>query len=121
MLTIITDDVTSQSCRILDAAGNDIGMKGITAIRIDLRAGEPNTASVELALIRTETAVGKVEWLAHNPLTDRMQPVTSITFADGTHVVLPEDATRPVIAPPRVIEAQTVGSDLVIKFRGSAA
>jgi len=98
MLKIVADDVSPHSCRILDADGNDTGLvQTVTAIRIDLRAGDVNAATLDLAMIRTETAVGKVEWLAHNPQTGGLDALGSMTFRDGTRVVFPEDTTSPVI------------------------
>lgn len=76
-------------------------------------------ATLKVILVNTEVTVGKAQWLTTNPVTNQFEPVASITFRDGSTVVIGEDGTPEIVPPP--VSVAVVGSPVVQKFRGKSA
>lgn len=93
---------------------------GVTGLSIDmLDVNDFVRATLKVALVNTEVTVGKAEWIAVNPSTGKFEPVASITYRDGSTVVIGEDGTPEIVPPP--VSVAVVGSPVVQKFRGKSA
>lgn len=106
--------------KIINAdTGAEIGL-GVTGLSIDmLDVNDVVRATLKVALVNTDVTVGKTEWLAMNPATSKFEPIASITFRDGSTVVIGEDGTPEIVPPP--ISVAVIGSPAVQHFRGKPA
>ncbi len=99
MITIINDTGSVRGTRIVDSAtGIDLG-QCCTGLSIEMAGVDAVvTGKVSLGMLRTQVALGRAEWLIANPLTGNMEPVRSLTMADGTMIDFGDDGT-PTIVP----------------------
>ena len=120
MLKIINEDGVVLGTQIVDpeTGHNFAGM--CTGLTIEM-AGVNSlvTATMTMALMRAEIAVGRAEWLAANPVTGEFAPVARIEFKDGTVMELGEDGTP--LVKPGVVAVNVLGTENTIKVRGETA
>src|SRR5690606_12898371 len=89
--------------KIVDAeSGTDLTGKLAVNYGAAITLGDVITARLEVVLARLDLVPNRVEWQTRNPATGRLDPVSSITFRDGSRVDLGEDGSVKVLGPDGV-------------------
>lgn len=90
------------------AAGEDVTAKlGIVAISMHLQADDPVKAAIEVYTDHVEVEPHGVRWLAHHPISDKLQELASMTFRDGTVATFHADGHVDIKPPPTADEIAT--------------
>lgn len=97
-LMLVVPDGKEGHVRLYDmSTGLDVLQTlGASSLRLDVDGQNEPKLTIELNLMQCTADFDRAHWLARNPVTERMQRLASMTFADGTIVHLP-DSGVPVI------------------------
>lgn len=118
MITIKNDTGLASDTRVIGDDGADL-CKAMFVDRLSFEVAPDQIcrATIHVGIVKTETKCGKVEWLTRNPISGNFEAVQSITFSDGSAVVLHNGGATTVPPPPKRV--QPIGDGNRYEFRGS--
>lgn len=115
MIRVISKEGTGHDARVVSRNGDNLtDLVGVRSITINMAATEVNTGTAEVYVEEVDVACKRFDWTARAGKGEKLKPLSSMHFRDGTVVRFSECGEALIERP--VVAADPGPNDLVMVF-----